>query len=120
MKWKIENDHYCAVSRASYEVLYHPLGRTDVDPSSLKGSMAFFPRLRRYLGYKRWQGEELPLYKAKHFSKTVWDVEVSRCWMMGAFSESLCIYSPLCILYHSFYFILSRVRRDEIGGNLRR
>jgi hypothetical protein len=75
LKWKVENDRYCAVGRPSYEASYRPVKiPLGIEVSLAKDLDRFFPGLRRYLGY---HGRAvLPTYNQRQFSKSVWDIKV--------------------------------------------
>ena len=40
LKWKVENDRYCSVGRASYSATYRPVSPEELDISSLLGEAA--------------------------------------------------------------------------------
>ena len=70
LKWKIENDRYCAVGRPTYEATWHPVEL----PTGLydyKSTEKCFPGLWSWLGIDRFP---LPEYNHRSFSKSVYDV----------------------------------------------
>lgn len=74
-KWKIENDRYCAIGRASYEVMVRPVSLKIGSVMSLERSVhRCFPGMWSYLGYDR--SAVLPEYNRRAFSKSVWDVHM--------------------------------------------
>lgn len=75
LKWKIENDRYCNVGRASYEALYHPVKLHHKVINTRDHVEAFFPGLWRYFGYRR--RNVLPLFNQRAFAKSVWDMRVA-------------------------------------------
>lgn len=75
MKWKIENDRYCKIGKVSYEAMYRPVDIPKDFEISYAGDLdIFFPNLRHFLRYRA--KKRLPVIRRRHFSKSVWDVQV--------------------------------------------
>ena len=75
LKWKIENDRYCGVGRASYEMMYHPAVLRRKSMSHAECVDQCFPGLWGYFGYDR--QVKLPEMVYRTFSKSVWDAKIN-------------------------------------------
>lgn len=78
LKWKLENDRYCSIGRATYEANYHPV-RLSPYPGKLVSYEEVedcFPSLWDFLGYEQ-DTFPLPDYNYRAFSKTVYDIKIN-------------------------------------------
>jgi len=77
LKWKIENDRYCAQGMPSYEANYHPVKFKSTDSVRyFKPTEQCFHGLWEFLKIN--QGLALPEYSdPRAFAKSVWDIEIN-------------------------------------------
>lgn len=75
LKWKIENDRYCGVGRASYEMMYRPAVMRRKCMRHAQCVDQCFPGLWDYFGYDR--HVKLPEMVYRTFSKSVWDADIN-------------------------------------------